>query len=228
MKQILLLLMVAALFIACEKRKDSGGTSGINDRKMDKDTSYAFGMALAAEFKDTGLKFSYDDFTQGFKDFLEDKKSRITIDAAMEKVRTAYTQALDARTQSLQQQETEFLAANAQKPGVKVTESGLQYEVVTEGSGEKPLATDTVRVHYEGTLVNGTVFDSSYQRGQPAEFRLNGVIPGWTEGLQLMPAGSTYMFYIPSNLAYGENGAGNSIPPYSALIFKVELLDIVK
>ena len=121
-----------------------------------------------------------------------------------------------------------FLAGNAKREGVFVTESGLQYEVVTMGEGEKPTAESTVKVHYHGTLIDGTVFDSSVQRGEPIEFPLNGVIKGWTEGLQLMPVGSKFILYIPYQLAYGERGAGELIGPYEALIFEVELLEIVK
>ncbi len=121
-----------------------------------------------------------------------------------------------------------FLAENAKREGVFVTESGLQYEVVTMGEGEKPTAESTVKVHYHGTLIDGTVFDSSVQRGEPIEFPLNGVIKGWTEGLQLMPVGSKFILYIPYQLAYGERGAGELIGPCEALIFEVELLDIVK
>ena len=121
-----------------------------------------------------------------------------------------------------------FLEENAKKEGVKVTNSGLQYIVLEEGNGENPKATDTVKVHYEGTLINGQIFDSSIKRGEPVEFPLNHVIPGWTEGLQLMKVGAKYRFFIPSELAYGEHGAGEMIPPNSALIFEVELLDIVK
>ena len=119
-----------------------------------------------------------------------------------------------------------FLAENAKREGVKTTASGLQYEVLEPSLGQKPKATDTVRVHYEGTLIDGTVFDSSYRRGESITFPLNGVIRGWTEGLQLMSIGSKYKFFIPYQLAYGERGAGASIPPYAALIFTVELLGI--
>ena len=119
-----------------------------------------------------------------------------------------------------------FLAENAKREGVKTTESGLQYQVLEATIGQKPKATDTVRVHYEGTLIDGTVFDSSYKRGESISFPLNGVIKGWTEGLQLMAVGSKYKFFIPYQLAYGEPGAGGSIPPYAALIFTVELLGI--
>ncbi len=119
-----------------------------------------------------------------------------------------------------------FLAENAKKEGVHVTPSGLQYEVLKMGDGKKPVATDKVKVHYKGTLLDGTVFDSSYKRGQPISFPLNGVIKGWIEGLQLMPVGSKFKFYIPADLAYGEHGAGAAIAPNSTLIFEVELLDI--
>ena len=121
-----------------------------------------------------------------------------------------------------------FLAGNKGKPGVKTTASGLQYQIVSEGRGPKPTANDTVRVHYTGTLLDGTKFDSSVDRGQPAEFPLSGVIPGWTEGLQLMPVGSKFKFWIPANLAYGEQGTPGPIGPNQTLVFDVELLEIVK
>jgi len=119
-----------------------------------------------------------------------------------------------------------YLEENKARDGVKVTDSGLQYEVITEGEGAKPTAEDTVSVHYAGTLIDGTEFDSSIARGQPAEFPLNGVIPGWTEGLQLMNTGSKYRFVIPSELAYGDSGAGQAIGPGATLVFEVELLEI--
>ena len=124
--------------------------------------------------------------------------------------------------------EEEFLAANAKREGVRTTASGLQYEVVKMGDGAKPIASDKVKVHYEGYLLNGKKFDSSIDRGQPAQFTLNRVIQGWTEGLQYMPVGSKFTFYIPYQLAYGAQGAGNLIKPYSTLIFEVELLEIIK
>lgn len=120
-----------------------------------------------------------------------------------------------------------FLAENAKKDGIIVTESGLQYEIITEGSGEKPTAESTVSTHYHGTLIDGTVFDSSVERGQPAQFPVNRVIAGWTEALQMMPTGSKWRLYIPHDLAYGAQGSGGKIAPYSALVFDVELLEIV-
>jgi len=120
-----------------------------------------------------------------------------------------------------------FLAENAKKDGIFITESGLQYEIITEGNGDKPSAESTVSTHYHGMLIDGTVFDSSVERGQPTEFPVNRVIPGWTEALQLMPVGSKWRLYIPQDLAYGAQGSGGKIPPYSALVFDVELLEIV-
>lgn len=120
-----------------------------------------------------------------------------------------------------------FLADNAKRDGVIVTESGLQYEILEEGNGDKPTAASTVRTHYHGTLINGSVFDSSYDRGQPAEFPVGGVIRGWTEALQMMPVGSKWRLYVPHDLAYGEQGAGGAIAPFTTLIFDVELLDIL-
>ena len=119
-----------------------------------------------------------------------------------------------------------FLKENAKKEGVKTTASGLQYKVLKEGEGKSPKATDTVKVHYKGTLIDGKEFDSSYKRGEPIEFPLNGVIPGWTEGVQLMKEGAKYQFTIPSKLAYGERGAGGVIPPNATLIFEVELIQV--
>lgn len=151
-----------------------------------------------------------------------------------QQIRAAF-EVIGARMQAEQEEKAKlaagageaFLAQNANKPGVIVTASGLQYEVLVAGDGEKPTRASTVRTHYHGTLIDGTVFDSSYDRGQPAEFPVGGVIAGWTEALQLMPVGSKYRLYIPHELAYGERGAGASIAPFSALVFDVELLAIV-
>ncbi|MDR2793421.1 MAG: FKBP-type peptidyl-prolyl cis-trans isomerase [Treponema sp.] len=236
MKRTTLLLFVAfTVFLGACKNNEVKSVSAGNTAEqaaeaepLDSDAGYALGMAFAAEFKDTGITFDYDDFLAGFRDSLENKETRLTEEEASNRVQTAYIAALNARAQRLMQQENEFLAVNTKKQGVITTASGLQYEIITEGSGAKPLETDTVRVNYEGTLIDGTVFDSSYVRGEPVELTLDRVIEGWIEGIQLMSVGGAYRFYIPSNLAYGENGSSNVIPPYSTLIFKVELLDIVK
>ncbi len=212
----------AAVSGSAEAPANAGGAE-----TLDKDASYAFGMALATGFKDTGLSFDYDELVTGFADSLEGRQTRFSEDEAAFKVQMVYTTFLNNKVESLRVRENEFLAANAKKEGVITTPSGLQYEIVRQGNGAKPTAANKVRVKYEGTLIDGTVFDSSYERNAPAEFSLSQVIPGWTEGIQLMNVGSEYWFYIPSALAYGENGSSSIIPPYSTLIFKVELLDIL-
>ena len=171
----------------------------------------------------SGLETNFDLIKQGFINGLYDYTAQMDMQTAGQYVETVvarlkYGEAKEAGEKYLQE--------NALRDEVKTTESGLQYEVLIQGKGPKPTAESTVKVHYEGTLIDGTVFDSSYQRGEPIEFPLNGVIKGWTEGLQLMPVGSKYKLYIPYELGYGERGAGQSIPPYAALIFTVELLEI--
>lgn len=146
---------------------------------------------------------------------------------AFNEIHERMQEAKQAQFAAVVQAGADFLEKNAQRDEIQVTDSGLQYEVVTEGAGDKPNASSTVRVHYHGTLTDGTVFDSSYDRGQPAEFPVNGVIKGWTEALQLMSAGDKWRLYVPHNLAYGEQGAGAAIGPYSTLIFDVELLEVL-
>ena len=170
-----------------------------------------------------GMETNYDLIKQGFINGLYKHTEQLDMQSA-----GSYVESVVSRLKFGQNKEDgeKFLEENKLRDGVKVTESGLQYEVLTLGKGKKPTAESTVKVHYEGTLIDGTVFDSSYQHGEPIEFPLSGVIQGWTEGLQLMPVGSKYKLYIPYQLGYGDRGAGQSIPPYSALIFTVELLDI--
>lgn len=170
-----------------------------------------------------GLETNYDLIKQGFINGLYNYTEQFDMQTANHYVDSVISSKKYGETKA---EGEKFLQENALREEVKVTESGLQYEVLVQGKGPKPTAEQTVKVHYEGTLVDGTVFDSSYQRGEPIEFPLNGVIKGWTEGLQLMPKGSKYKLYIPYELGYGERGAGQSIPPYSTLIFTVELLDI--
>ena len=190
------------------------------------DTSYAFGMILGSQFKGMDIPFNYADYVKGFQAGIEGNP-RLAEAAAVALAQAAYAEAIERRSAARKAGEDQFLAENAGKSGVKTTESGLQYEVISEGSGPKPAAEDTVEVNYEGKLIDGTVFDSSYQRGESTKFSLTDVIDGWSEGLQLMNTGSKYRLYIPSKLAYGDSGAGEVIPPYSALIFEVELVSIV-
>ncbi len=202
---------------------------------MDK-LSYALGHNIGHQLMDMGLETSLnvDDFALAIRDLISGAEPRLSHEeshAVLDKFFTemeALQQAQAAEKGKAAKEEGEkFLAENAKREGVFRTRSGLQYEVLVEGNGEHPVASDTVRCHYEGTLIDGTIFDSSYKRNQPAEFGLRQVIAGWTEGVQLMKVGSKYKFYIPYQLGYGEHGAGNSIPPYAALIFTVELLAIV-
>lgn len=193
---------------------------------MDK-VSYALGLSLGQNMASSGVKtIEYDDLVAGMKAIMNKEKPAISFDEAQEVLNTFFSE-LEAQVAGKAKEEGEaFLAANAKREGVNVTASGLQYEVLTAAEGKKPKATDKVKVHYEGTLIDGTVFDSSYRRGEAISFGLNQVIKGWTEGVQLMSVGAKYKFFIPYNLAYGERGAGAQIPPYAALIFTVELLGI--
>ena len=193
---------------------------------MDK-ISYAIGLSMGQNLMGSGVtSLEYADLAAGIKDVLEKNQPQISYQEAQQVLGKFFSE-LEAKIAGEAKAAGEaFLAENAKREGVKVTESGLQYEVLEATIGQKPKATDKVRVHYEGTLIDGTVFDSSYKRGESITFGLNQVIKGWTEGLQLMYIGSKYKLYLPYHLAYGERGAGANIPPYAALIFTVELLGI--
>ena len=193
---------------------------------MDK-ISYGLGLSIGQQMKSSGVKeLAYADLAAGVQDMLEGNKPKVSFQEAQQAISKFFAELEEKASVAAKAAGEAFLAENAKRPGVNVTPSGLQYEVLDGTLGQKPKATDTVRVHYEGTLIDGTVFDSSYRRGESISFPLNGVIKGWTEGLQLMSVGSKYKFFIPYQLAYGERGAGGSIPPYAALIFTVELLGI--
>ena len=194
---------------------------------MDK-ISYALGLSMGQNLMGSGVeKLNYQDLALGIEDVLTHQQPKISYQEAQQ-VLNQFFQELEAKVAGAAKAEGEkFLAENAKREGVKVTASGLQYEILEPSLGQKPKATDTVRVHYEGTLIDGTVFDSSVQRGEPAVFGLQQVIAGWTEGLQLMKEGGKTRFFIPYMLGYGEGGAGASIPPYAALIFDVELLEVI-
>lgn len=201
---------------------------------MDK-ISYALGMSIAHNMMQSGVnRLEFDDFTTGLKAVMTGAEPALSFEEAGNALEEFFNsleaerEAMNAEMGKKMKEEGEaFLAANAKKEGVKVLASGLQYKVLTEGAGKKPGATDKVKCHYAGTFTDGQTFDSSYQRGEPAVFGVNQVIKGWTEALQLMSEGSVWELYIPYELAYGENGAPGAIPPYSALIFKVELIEVL-
>ncbi|MBW4711487.1 FKBP-type peptidyl-prolyl cis-trans isomerase [Prevotella histicola] len=200
---------------------------------MDK-LSYALGIGIGSQLAGMGAKeLNIDDFAQAIKDVISGAGLKVDNAEAQTLVQNFF-QEQEAKQQAAAAEAgkaakaagEEFLAENAKKDGVVTLPSGLQYQVLKEGNGKKPSATDQVVCHYEGTLIDGTVFDSSYKRNEPATFGLNQVIAGWTEGVQLMSEGAKYRFFIPYNLAYGERGAGAQIPPFAALVFDVELIQV--
>ncbi|MBR8536966.1 FKBP-type peptidyl-prolyl cis-trans isomerase [Carboxylicivirga sediminis] len=189
--------------------------------------SYALGMNLAQNLKASGIEtIEYAEFTKGLEAAFEGKETQMSADEANQTLQQFFGELQAKQAEAAIQAGKDFLAENTKKEGVVTLESGLQYEVITEGDGAKPSAADQVECHYHGTLIDGTVFDSSVQRGEPATFPVSGVIQGWVEALQLMPVGSKWRLYIPSNLAYGERGAGQHIGPHTTLVFEVELLAI--
>ena len=201
---------------------------------MDK-ISYALGLGIGRQLLQMGAsELSIDDFSQAIKDVIGGAVLKVNDTEAQQIVQDFFQkQEEKQRATAAEKGKTakvdgeKYLAENAQKEGVVTLPSGLQYKVLREGNGKKPKATDQVKCHYEGMLVDGTMFDSSVQRGEPATFPLNGVIAGWTEGLQLMQEGAKYRFFIPYQLGYGERGAGSSIPPFATLVFDVELIEVV-
>lgn len=201
---------------------------------MDK-VSYALGLGIGQQLSQMGAgELNIDDFAQAIKDVIAGAELKVQHREAQQIVQDYFAQqekkinAQRAEQGKAQKEAGEkYLAENAKKEGVITTKSGLQYKVLSEGKGKQPTAKDTVMCHYEGFLIDGTVFDSSVQRGEPATFPLQQVIAGWTEGLQLMKEGAKYRFFIPYRLGYGEGGAGASIPPYATLIFDVELIQVV-
>jgi FKBP-type peptidyl-prolyl cis-trans isomerase FklB len=231
-----LIIMLAGLG-ACQK---ASGTAAKVLKKEDLDSqkkkvSYAIGLDIGQNFKARAMDIDLDILFQGLKDAQKSGEPLLSKDE-IQKVMTQFQQDMMKSEQEKRQtqgagnlaQGEAFLKENAQKPGIQVTASGLQYKVITKGSGPVPKASDTVKVHYRGTLLDGTEFDSSYKRNEPAVFQLNGVIKGWTEALQLMNVGSKYQIFLPSSLAYGEQGAGQVIGPNATLVFEVELLGIEK
>lgn len=193
---------------------------------MDK-ISYALGLSMGNNFIGSGIsELNIEQFVKGINAVLKGEKPEMSYDEAKETINEFFTNLQQKASAANLEVGQKFLEENKKKEGVVTTPSGLQYEVLTAAIGEKPTATSKVKCHYHGTLMNGEVFDSSVMRGQPAEFGVNQVIPGWVEGLQLMSKGAKFKFFIPSNLAYGDAGAGELIAPGSTLIFEVELIDI--
>ena len=194
---------------------------------MDK-FSYGLGMGIGQNLLSMGVKeLNIDDFIKGIKDVLAGEKTALTHGEAQQVVSEQFRKLAEEAYAKVKEEGEAFLAANKAKEGVVTLPSGLQYQVITEGTGKKPAATDRVQCHYEGTLIDGTVFDSSIRRGEPAVFGVNQVIKGWVEALQLMQEGAKWRLFIPQDMAYGANGAGEMIPPYSALIFEVELIKVL-
>lgn len=190
--------------------------------------SYALGMVIGHNLKGMGVnELDAQNFAQAVDDVLSGNPTTLSDTEAQQLVTRFLQEKENEKGKEVREAGEAFLATNAKKEGITVLPSGLQYTVINEGSGRKPKATDSVKCHYEGTLIDGTVFDSSYRRGEPATFPLNGVIAGWTEGVQLMSEGAKFRFFIPYHLAYGSRGAGQSIPPYAALIFDVELIEVL-
>lgn len=223
MKNKLFILGVAATLVACNQENYTNAelTTQIDS------VSYSLGISVANNLKNSGFEsIETDAMASAFNDVFSDKEVRITEDEANLLIQDYFLELSEKKSQEATAEGSSFLIENAKKEGVITTSSGLQYEIITNGIGATPSESDKVTVHYHGTLLDGTVFDSSVDRGQPATFPVNGVIPGWVEALQLMNVGSKYKLYIPSDLAYGERGAGGAIGPNATLIFEVELLSI--
>jgi FKBP-type peptidyl-prolyl cis-trans isomerase len=225
MKFKVLVLCAALLSLsACEKKESAPAklTLETDDDRF----SYALGMVIGERVLKQYGDVDYELMLEGIKAQHKDAETLITLDQAGESLQAKMETTLATQTEENKARGADYLKSHAEKEGVQVTESGLQYIVITEGDGVQPKPSDEVTVHYRGTLIDGTEFDSSYSRNAPASFGLSQVIPGWTEGLQLMSVGSKFLFVIPYELGYGERGAGGSIGPYETLIFEVELLEI--
>jgi FKBP-type peptidyl-prolyl cis-trans isomerase FklB len=191
--------------------------------------SYSLGVSMAFNLKGQGINIeNHADFLKGMEAVLTESELAISEEKIGEIINAYFTELQEQSFAEVKNAGKLFLEENAKREGVVTLPSGLQYEIITEGKGEKPGLTDVVTTHYHGTLIDGNIFDSSVHRGQPASFPVNGVIKGWTEALQLMAVGSKWKLYVPYQLAYGEQGAGQAIGPYTTLVFEVELLDIQK
>ena len=223
------LLITCACFVmsADAQRKSKNNKQEVNAMETELDTvSYSLGVSIGANIKSQGMdSINVDAFAKAMKDSYADN-TVISVDDANKHLQEYFQGLQEKQVSKARQGGIDFLAANAKKDGITRLASGLQYEVLVEGNGAKPSATSKVTTHYHGTTIDGKVFDSSVDRGQPAQFGVNQVIAGWTEALQLMATGSKWRLFIPSDLAYGERGAGADIPPHAALVFEVELISI--
>ena len=237
---VFLLTIVFIITIHCSKNNQAGPSPAVPSEQLsldtdDQKTSYAMGYNMGSNFKEIYKDIHQDSLLRGIIDAISEKEPLIS-DDQITSILMELQQKVNQRKQVERKEVAEknkikgkeFMKKNARKSGIQVTATGLQYQVLKKGTGSKPKPSDRVKVHYRGTLIDGTEFDSSYKRNQPASFGLNEVIPGWTEALQLMNVGSKYLFYIPSELAYGDRGAGNVIGPNETLIFEVELLEILE
>ena len=225
----LTLSALVLVLVACESKPTKTDAEPATDAKLETEAdkfSYGLGMIIGERVLKQYGEVNYDLVLQGMKAQHNGETTQMTIEEAGNALNAHLEKTFASESDANKQRGEDFLKQNAEKEGIKVTASGIQYLVITEGDGAKPAASDQVTVHYRGTLIDGTEFDSSYSRGSPASFGLNQVIPGWTEGVQLMSVGSKYQFFIPYNLAYGERGAGGSIGPFEALIFEIELIEI--
>lgn len=226
MQKSLALILGLSLLASCNKKMGGDVKVETEEQKV----SYAIGQEIGRGMKAQGIKVDVPVLAMSISDALAGKEPKLKPEEAQQAMMAMRMKMMEDRKKQAEgnvETGNKFLADMEKKEGVKKTKSGLLYKVVTKGKGKKPKETDTVKVHYKGTLIDGTEFDSSYARKEPAEFPVNRVIKGWIEGLQIMEVGSKYMFYIPSDLAYGAQGRP-SIPPNSVLVFEVELLDIVK
>jgi len=232
-----LVKLVLVVFVVCFtlESAEKKSKSKVSVKQPADRLSYVIGQDVGSSLKKLDTKIDWDSFLQGVRDAFEGKQPLVPVAEAtqikqelMKKRMEDESRARAAQAEKNKMEGKNFLEQNAKKEGVITTPSGLQYQIIKEGDGPKPSLQDKVKVHYKGTLLDGTEFDSSYRRGQPAVFPVSGVIKGWQEGLTLMKTGSIYRFFIPPELAYGERGAGHLIGPNAVLIFEVELLEIVK
>jgi FKBP-type peptidyl-prolyl cis-trans isomerase len=232
-RTVLMVMMTLLFFLACSADKPEAKAPELNT--FEQKISYVFGREIGQSFQEAPTKVDLDAFMRGIKDAMNKTPSLISTEEE-EKAKTEFSAKMQeeqakrmaAVAEKNQKDEEGFLAKNKSEPGVVTTASGLQYQVIQEGTGDTLKETDRVKVHYRGTLIDGTEFDSSYSRNEPAEFEVGGVIPGWTEGLQLMKVGGKYRLWVPSKLAYGARGAGRVIGPNTMLIFEVEPLEVAK